>query len=244
MNYDRKLVFDVKEQNKLEGIQKLLNKVFNKFKIKIQVSPLLNNGTDMVTQYQRLNFFHLLNRAIQNGVQGDIVELGCFDGQVATLFQAINEQNKANRKLYLFDNFKNDFGLKESIKDRLIYNFKSRNLTMPEIVEGDFKETLPGQLPSKICFAHLDSGIGRDPHNHKKIILSCLESVYPRMEPGAICVLMDYHDLDRSIEGVNSNPGVKMACDEFFKDKTEQVFTLYGGVYSHGYFIKGFRLPS
>jgi O-methyltransferase len=244
MNYDKRIVFDNKEQAKHDLIQKTLNKILNRFKIKVHVTTLLNNGTDMVSQYQRLNFFHLLNRVLQTGVQGDIVELGCFDGQIATMFQHINEDNKAGRKLYLFDNFKNDFGLNESIKDRLIHNFKSRNLTMPEIIEGDFKDTLHQSLPSKICFAHLDSGIGKDPLKHKKIILHCLENVYPRMQDGAICVLMDYYDSERTIEGVNSNPGVKLACDEFFKDKKEEVFTMYGGPYTHGYFIKGFRLSA
>lgn len=244
MNYDRRLIFDSKEQHKLEFLQKILNKILNKLKVKVQLSTLLNNGTDMVSTNQRLNFFHLLNRVLQTGVQGEIVELGCFDGQIATMFQHINDQNKAGRKIYLFDNFRNDFGLNENIKDRLIYNFTSRNLTVPEIIEGDFKDTLHQHMPSKICFAHLDSGIGKDPHKHKKVILNCLQNVYPKMEIGAICVLMDYYDAERTIEGVNSNPGVKMACDEFFSDKHEEVFTLYGGSYSHGYFIKGFRLPS
>jgi O-methyltransferase len=244
MNYDRRIIFDSKEQHKLELLQKILNKILNKFKVKVQVSTLLNNGTDMVATNQRLNFFHLLNRVLQTGVQGEIVELGCFDGQIATMFQHINDQNKAGRKIFLFDNFRNDFGLNENIKDRLIYNFTLRNLTVPEIIEGDFKDTLSQKLPAKICFAHIDCGIGKDPKKHKQIILHCLENIYPRLEPGGICVLMDYHDHERTIEGINSNPGVKPACDEFFRDKQEEVFILYGGAYSHGYFIKGFRLPS
>jgi hypothetical protein len=65
-----------------------------------------------------------------------------------------------------------------------------------------------------------------------------LESVYPRMSPGAGCLLMDYHDPAITVRGNDENPGLKKACDEFFKDKEEKVFVLYGNQYSHGYFRK------
>jgi O-methyltransferase len=51
-------------------------------------------------------------------------------------------------------------------------------------------------------------------------------------------VLMDYHEEGITIHGANVNPGVKLACDEFFTGKPEGVYTLYGGPCSHGYFRK------
>jgi O-methyltransferase len=46
-------------------------------------------------------------------------------------------------------------------------------------------------------------------------MLHCLEAVYPRMSPGAIGVLMDYHDPERTLRGWDCAPGVKQACDRF-----------------------------
>ena len=65
-----------------------------------------------------------------------------------------------------------------------------------------------------------------------------LHHVYFRLSKGAVLLFMDYHDPISTFKGVPINPGVKAACDLFFKDKPEKVFTLYGNQYSHGYIIK------
>jgi hypothetical protein len=66
----------------------------------------------------------------------------------------------------------------------------------------------------------------------------CLEHAYPRMKPGAVGVLMDYHDPERTVEGWDCNPGVKEACDRFFRHRPEVVQMLYGKEYSHAFFRK------
>jgi O-methyltransferase len=74
-----------------------------------------------------------------------------------------------------------------------------------------------------------------------------LEYVYPRLSPGAVCLVDDYCDFDVFREAVDLCPGVKRACDEFLANKPEKVAVMYGGYDSalgygsHGYFRK---LPS
>ena len=78
---------------------------------------------------------------------------------------------------------------------------------------------------------------GGDVARHKQLMLFCLEHVYARMTPSAICLLMDYCD-HKLVDAWDCNPGVKLACDEFFKEKSESISVLYGGEYCHGYFRK------
>ena len=63
-------------------------------------------------------------------------------------------------------------------------------------------------------------------------------SVYPKLSKGAVAIFMDYHIPGRTMDGMNVNPGVRMACDAFFADKPEQIEMLYGGPCSHAYIRK------
>jgi O-methyltransferase len=241
VNFDKHILSPSSLTGKKIALQKFLNQIFNRVGVKIRVSPLLDSSSDMVSDFQRMNFYHLLNRVIQNRIEGDLVELGCFEGQTALVFQEIIQKNRWNGNVYLFDNFKHDFGLKTDVREKLIANFQKENYPLPNIIAGDFNETVPSQLPSKIAFLHIDCGFGGDPHEHKKVILHCLNYTYSRMPAGAIGVMMDYHVEGTTIGGLNCNKGVTMACNEFFADKPEKVYTLYGGQYSHGYFVKGWK---
>jgi O-methyltransferase len=193
---------------------------------------------DMTTVEQRINYFHLLDGVIANGIAGDVVELGCFTGQCAMLFQKVIQMHESDKKLHVFDNFESTFRVKENVEDVLINNFKSAGLNRPFIHKGDFEKTLPMQLPDHIAFVHIDCGVGGDFLKHKQVVIDCLKSVYPRMTKNAIGVLMDYQDKSISSLGFNPNPGVKLACDEFFESKPEKIVALYGGQYYHGFFRK------
>ena len=71
-----------------------------------------------------------------------------------------------------------------------------------------------------------------------RLMLRALSHVYQRLSPGGILVLMDYHVPGLTVEGNDSNPGVRPAADAFFADRPERVITLYGGPCSHGYVRK------
>lgn len=216
----------------------LLNRGLRFVKAGYQINPLPDPVSDMNTIEQRINYFHLLDAVISNDIEGDVVELGCFTGQCAMLFQKVIELNGSHKKLHLYDSFESKFSIRGSVEEALNNNFRNSKLKLPTLHKGYFENTIPEQLPVKIAFVHIDCGSGRHPLEHKKTMVHCLTSVYGRMSKGAVCVMMDYHDNTVNSTGLDVNPGVKLACDEFFKGKPETIISLYGNQYSHGFFKK------
>lgn len=214
-----------------------INKALRFMKTGYTVSPV-DTIVDMNTIEQRINYYHLLDNVLSNKVAGEVIELGCFTGQCAILFQQIIAQHQSPKQLHLYDSFESKYTIKGSVEDRLIENFKNAGLEMPILHKGFFQDTIPGQLPDQISFIHIDCGFGGDSTLHKDVILNCLKEIYPRMPKGAICALMDYYDEQVNGVGFDAHPGVKLACDEFLADKPEKVNCLYGNQYYHGFFRK------
>lgn len=217
---------------------KAVNKGLKLIKNRYRLEYYPDASSDMTSLEQRINYFHLADGIINSKINGDFVELGSFTGQCATLFQKLIEMHNSDKTLHLFDNFETKFNVKGSVQDALIENFKTAGLRLPVIHKGFFENTIPDQLPETIAFAHIDCGYGGDPVAHKKVMIHCLESIYPRMSKNGICVLMDYQDRSLDTAGFNANPGVKMACDEFFVSKPEKIISLFGKKAYHGYFRK------
>ncbi len=140
--------------------------------------------------------------------------------------------------MHLFDSFFVSFKHKGSIEDELKKNFERAKLKQPIVHKGGFEDTLPAQLPDSIAFVHIDCGFGGDKFEHKAVMLHCFKSIYAKMSKGAICILMDYYDKNEQSEGIDINPGVKLAYDEFFAGKPEQIICLFGNQYNHAYFRK------
>ena len=217
MHFDKELRLFEPPHPLIRKINSFLNLILYRFGLRMSVAPVMNQSTIMVSPFQKLNFFHLINNCLINKIPGEFVELGCYEGQTAALFQYILETNKSDKKLMLYDNFLHKIGKDGDIKSLLLENFQKRNFRKPDLIEGNFEDTVPSRLPDKISFLHLDCGYGGDPEQHKNTVLFCLEHCYERMSPGAVAVLSDYHDNEITVDGYNSNPGVKMACDIFLK---------------------------
>jgi O-methyltransferase len=176
-------------------------------------------------------------------VEGDFVELGCNEGHSSVLIQKLITEFNKTKTLHLYDSFNglpalsnsdgSSFceGELETTEDVVRRNFKKYKLKPPEIHKGWFKDTLPCDLHEAICFAYIDGDL------YDSILIS-LKHVYPKMTKGAICLIDDYCDPDINPKGWNLLPGVKRACDEFFPDKPEKIYSLYSGYYSHGFFRK------
>src|ERR1700723_3814982 len=105
------------------------------------------------------------------------------------------------------------------------------------IYKGWFQDTLPSGLHDLISFAYLDGDL------YDSILMS-LQYVYPKLAPGAVCLIDDYCDPQINPKGWNRLPGVKKACDEYLIDKPEKMEFIYSGPYSHAFFRKaGFSNP-
>ena len=192
----------------------------------------------MCSPEQRINLYLLADQTIAFGVPGDFVELGCYEGQTASVIASVLQHHGSERRLHLYDDFQCDFSGRGGVRERLMRNLRDFGPHKPVVHDGRFEDTLPNALPERIAFVHIDCGVGDLPENHRQIVRRCLETVYPRMSPGAIGVLMDYHDPERTVRGWDSNPGVKEACDRFFQHKPECIQILYGNRYSHAFFRK------
>jgi O-methyltransferase len=170
-------------------------------------------------------------------VPGDLVEIGTFTGETAALIGKVahGEARGAPRRVHVYDTFDAMWGAADPLASTL-RAFAELGAPPPEVHRGRFEQTLPQALPERIAFAHLDTGCGRDPQAHADQIAWLLELVYPRLAPGAIVSLMDYHDPVEHQAMICPNPGVKPGADRFLADKPEKVSVLHGGDYGHGYF--------
>jgi O-methyltransferase len=180
---------------------------------------------------QRMNLFHLVRQVMVYGVPGDLVELGCYQGQTATLFGILIGEYGPERSLHVYDYFASEQQMQTVRK-----NFESVGARIPQMHRGRIQDTVPKELPDQICFAHIDVG-SKGAGDVKALVRYCLESLYPRLSKGAVCVLQDY--CDKSVlDSLDPWPGVKAAADEFFADKPESVSVLYAGYFSHGFVCK------
>jgi len=199
----------------------------------------------MTNAEQRINMFHLVMQVLAYGVEGDLVEVGTFRGSSAALMRTVADQFDPGRELHVYDTFAG------SSADELRRTFGGLGLRPPVVHPGDLRATLPGELPGRLCFAHIDLGPGESAEGHERSVRHSLETVYPRLARGAVCLLADYCQPDvydrpgyrRPHTVLDSGmwhlyPHVKRAADDFLRDKPETVYYLYASDFSHGFFRK------
>lgn len=217
-----------------------VNKLLQKFGSRIKLKHPFDNG-DMMNLECKMNLYHLISSLKLNNVTGDFVDLGCFDGKDSAMMYKLKLEFGLQGEYYLYDNFVQTFG-RTINRDSVFENFKKNNLPEPNLVEADFRVSIPEKLPQSICFSHIDVCDGGDAHVSAEKVYFLLENVYPRLSAGGIIVLMDYTSGKRK-DVYNINPGVKIACDRFFEDKPEKVQELYAGYFAQGY-VRKKLLPS
>lgn len=131
---------------------------------------------------------------VRNGLklEGDFVECACYKGTtVRVVCDAVNFQNEAKRKWYLYDLFDHDpsmphHAMPEHSK-KLFQDTKNRFVDFENIIvtQGKVPEVLDQIAPEKIAFMHIDL-------NNADAEIGALEKLFDRMVPGAILILDDY----------------------------------------------------
>ena len=221
------------------------------------IVELYEKNRSMINMECALNLYHLLSQTLLLEIPGDLVECGTYRGLTAVMLQKTLDAHHSKKALHLFDSFE---GLPEKTEKDLVespenmrmcdykdnrrvgkgwfqspeevvkQNFLDFNVKQPYIHKGWFNKTLPLHLPDSISFAHLDG-------DFYSSTIDALKNIYPRMSRGAIAILDDY--CDPEIHGRKSSlPGVKVACDDFFADKPENVEVLAAGTAYHACFKK------
>jgi len=226
--------------------QRFSNKVLRKLRIPVTLTPPQPAQANIEV---RMNLFHLLDQTIAFNVPGDVVELGCNDGDCTLVMRKMLDAMAPEKQLHAFDSFEGLPDLEEGDRrdgvygkgnmavpvERLIGKFKELDLELPILHKGWFNKTVPGELPERISFALIDGDLYSS-------TMDVLPHVYARMSPGAIGMIAVYVDeaiFPRpGLQGYYKSPGVKRAVDEFFADKPEQVNLLYACENSNAYFRK------
>lgn len=171
--------------------------------------------------------FILDNLADTLHLPGDVVELACNIGTTAVFIRRLLNATNAVKIYHVYDSFeglpapaeidgelcKQGDMKKEQVEFE--QTFFSANLDCPIIHKGWFAEIPDVDYPDKICFAFFDG-------DFYSSITDSFNKVYDKMVPGGIILIHDY-------EG-EQLPGVKVACDDFLKDKPEKVCDIFWGI--------------
>ena len=163
------------------------------------------------------NLVTSLYSLIENNIEGDVVELGCYVGESSKYLMKTLIETNSRKNLYVFDSFE---GLPDLSKweentgwkprtlitseEILIKNFRENNLPLPIIHKDWFKNIPEYKLPDKICFAFLDG-------DFYESIYDSLTKVYDRVVDNGVIFFHDYLRPDL--------PGVDAAIRDFLKER-------------------------
>ena len=173
--------------------------------------------TNIINKEQISTLVDKLYEVIENNIDGDVVEFGCYVGESSKyLMKTISETN-SNKKLYVYDSFEGlpDLsnweinsgwkpGTLNTTEEVLIRNFKQNNLPIPIIHKDWFKNIPDYKIPEKICFAFLDG-------DFYDSIYDSLEKIFDKVSDGGHIY---FHDYER-----NDLPGVRAAIEDFLSKR-------------------------
>lgn len=161
-----------------------------------------------------------LEKVLQSGTEGDIVEFGCYIGTTGLFIRRLLDIYESDRAFHVYDSFEGlpakapqdasaagiDFkaGELSVSKKQLLQEFYKAHLKPPVIHKGWFDELEDKDVPDKIAFAFLDG-------DFYDSIIDSLRLVYPRMAVGGITTIDDYQR--------ETLPGVERAIRDFFQNK-------------------------
>ena len=194
----------------------------------------INGGMNTPEQVQKL--VESLIKVIDDKVEGDVVEFGCYVGESSKYLMRTILETKSDKKLFVYDSFE---GLPElssweensgwtpgtlnTTEDVLISNFLQNNLPIPIIHKDWFKNIPHYKIPQKISFAFLDG-------DFYDSIYDSLEKIYDKVSHGGRILFHDYERFDL--------PGVRAAIEDFLKSRNEP-FTVVKVAEQLGLLIKG-----
>lgn len=142
-----------------------------------------------------------LERVLGQGIDGDVVEFGCYIGTTSLFIQRLLQLRREKKSFHVYDSFE---GLPEKSKEdnssageqfkagelmvnkkQFIREFQKANLPLPVIHKGWFSDLNEKDTPEQIAFAFLDGDFYGS-------IKTSLQLVLPRMQPGGAIIIDDY----------------------------------------------------
>ena len=172
--------------------------------------------SDQIDERELAIILRELERVLDAGIEGDVVEFGCYVG--TTSVPLGKRLTGTDRTLYVYDSFEGlpdktredespagtQFvaGKLSATKKQLIKNFRQAHVPLPIITKGWFSDLTPEQVPAQIVYAYLDG-------DYYRSILDPLRLIWPRLSPGATVVVDDYAN--------EALPGAARAVDEWLR---------------------------
>ena len=166
---------------------------------------------------QITNLVIYLNDSIDQNIEGDVTEFGCYVGESSKYLMKTLLENNSDKKLYVYDSFEGlpplskweegtgwREGTLKSTEQILISNFVENNLPPPIIHKDWFKNVPEDKLPEKISFAFLDG-------DFYDSIYDSLNKIFDRVSDGGYICFHDYQRPDL--------PGVRAAIEDTFKER-------------------------
>lgn len=163
-----------------------------------------------------------LRHTVDDGVEGAVVEVGCYRGAMALWMRAVlDEMNDTGRPIHVYDSFAGlpppgdqdsdhlTAGELASTPEDVAAVHSAWDKRSPVIHPGWFADTLPRELPEAIAFGYLDGDF------YDSIHVSLAHCV-PRLSRGGALIVDDYADTAVNPRAWNGLPGVKRACDDYF----------------------------
>jgi O-methyltransferase len=152
-----------------------------------------------------------LAETIEDGVEGDVVEMGCWQGTTSVLLRSFLDAAGSDKVFHVFDSFEglpptgpHDHGVRDLERpffvapvDVLVQRFRAAGLRPPIIHVGWFGEIPQTEMPERIAFAFLDGDLYES-------IRDSLLRVLPVLAPRGRVVVDDW--------GWRVTPGVEEAC--------------------------------
>lgn len=170
--------------------------------------------SDQVNEREIAILTRELQKVLDRGIPGAVVEFGCYVGTSSLFLQQLLVSEPAERFLHVYDSFA---GLPEKQKEdaspageqfvagellatkaQFTANFKKAGLPVPVIHKAWFSELTHNDIPKQIAFAFLDG-------DYYRSILDPLKLIWDYLANEAIVVVDDYQN--------EQLPGVKKALD-------------------------------
>jgi O-methyltransferase len=185
--------------------------------------PLISG---QVTQEELRVILRELATAVEQGIEGAVVEFGCYKGTTSLFIRRLLNSYGDSRAFHAYDSFEGlppkhqhdqsaagvDFKAGElaASKKQFLHEFQKAGLRPPVTHKAWFNKLSEDDVPEQITFAFLDG-------DFYDSILDSLRLVHSRMNSGSRIVIDDYNR--------EALPGVRRAVQDFFQGKPLRVRT-------------------
>lgn len=174
--------------------------------------PLIS---EQVTAEQVRVILHELETVHARGIEGAVVEFGCYTGTTSLFIRRLLDSYRDNREFHVYDSFEGlppkappdespagtqfQPGELRASKKQFIHEFQKANLALPTIHKSWFSDLAETDVPEKIAFAFLDGDFYNSIRDSLKLVL-------PRLQAGSTIIIDDY--------AREALPGVAQAVQE------------------------------